>query len=219
MISHNGLDIPSRRQLAELITAPLDADSAAALARRAAACDLLGVLDELHIPSGWYSIPHRFPEYSIQAAAYALGIPSTSHPMFGHDIIYAHPANNGAAIGRAAERDFLSFANSVANLEDGVYLSVGSAVMSPMIFEKSLSMARNVAYQNGRDIRNCAIHVVDLQAVAWNWSQGEPPMDNPAYYHRFMKTFHRMGCRLDYTATDNRLFFLSLYKSLMHLED
>ena len=38
-------------------------------------------------------------------------MPFTSHPMFGHDIIYTHPMNCGAAIGRAAERDFLTFAD------------------------------------------------------------------------------------------------------------
>ena len=69
---------------------------------------------------------------------------------------------------------------------------MGSAVMSPMIFEKALSMARNVAQSRGKDIRDCGIHVVDLQPESWDWSAGEPPMDNPAYYLRFMKTFNRM---------------------------
>jgi hypothetical protein len=218
MISRNGLEIPSRSHLSEIIAAPLGVTSSSTLEQRAAACDLLSVLEELAIPSGWYPIQHRFPEYSIQAAAFDMGVSCTSHPMFGHDIIYTHPANKGSAIGRAAERDFLCFVNSVANLEGGVYLSVGSAVMSPMIFEKSLSMARNVAQQKGRDVRDCDLHVVDLQNVPWDWTHGEPPMDNPAYYHRFMKTFHRMGCRLDYTATDNRLFFLALYRNLLEVD-
>ena len=93
--------------------------------------------------------------------------------MFGHDIIYTHEANKGSVIGRAAERDFLSFAKSVSNLEGGVYLSVGSAVMSPMIFEKSLSMSRNVAIQKGEIIDDFDIHVVDLRESTWDWSQGE----------------------------------------------
>ena len=134
--------------------------------------------------------------------------------MFGHDIIYTHRANRGAAVGRCAERDFLSFVNSVSGLEEGVYLSIGSAVMSPMIFEKALSMARNVAQKEGTDIRKCSIHVVDLQKETWDWSKGEPPMDNPAYYLRFMKTFNRMGCPIDYTSIDNRDFLLHLYQRL-----
>ncbi|MEI8095779.1 MAG: hypothetical protein WCG80_16330 [Spirochaetales bacterium] len=218
MILQNGLELPSRENLTSLISAPLLSLDAETLATRAAAADLLSLLVDLDLPSGWYPVAHRFAEYSVQKAALTARVPFTSHPMFGCDIIYTHPANHGAALGRTAERDFLSFAHSVANLEGGVYLSVGSAVMSPMIFEKSLSMARNVAQQRGKDIRDCHIHVVDLAEAAWDWSQGEPPLDNPAYYHRFMKTFHRMGCDLDYTATDNRLFFLALYRNLLKLD-
>jgi hypothetical protein len=55
---------------------------------------------------------------------------------------------------------------------------------------------------------------VDLQESTWDWSKGEPPMDNPAYYLRFMKTFNRMGCRVDYTQGDNRDFFSALYRAL-----
>lgn len=218
MINRQGLLIPTREELKETITAPFSTASKVPMWKRGGASDLLELLDELDIKSGWYAVQHRFPEYSIQATAYKLGIPFTSHPMFGHDIIYTHTANRGSVIGRTAERDFLSFVQSVANLEGGVYLSVGSAVMSPMIFEKSLSMARNVVLQSGNDIRNCGIHVVDLQEETWDWSTGEPPMDNPAYYLRFMKSFNRMGCRLDYTSADNRAFFIALYRALRKLD-
>jgi hypothetical protein len=136
--------------------------------------------------------------------------------MFGHDIIYTHRANCGAAIGRCAQRDFLEYAAGVAGLEGGVYLSVGSAVMSPMIFEKSLSMARNAA--GGKGITDCDVHVVDLQESKWDWPQGEPPLDNPAYYLRFMKTFSRMGMRAVYTQADNREFFTALYRTLKKKE-
>ena len=86
--------------------------------------------------------------------------------------------------------------------------------MSPMIFEKALSMARNVSQQENRSIQDCSIHVVDLQEESWDWSCGEPPADNPAYYLRFMKTFNRMGCRINYTNTDNRLYLLGLFLEL-----
>jgi NDP-sugar pyrophosphorylase family protein len=65
--------------------------------------------------------------------------------------------NRGAAIGRTADRDFLAFADSVSKLEGGVYLSVGSAVMSPMIFEKALSMSRNAAHARGGAIEDFAL--------------------------------------------------------------
>lgn len=205
MIHNNGLSIPTR---ADLLSTSKDEDVPAS--KRAAALDLLEVLDVLDLPQGFVPIEHPFASYSVQEKCYVQQIPCTSHPMFGHDIIYTHKANHGAAIGRVAERDFLTFVENLSHLEHGVYLSVGSAVMSPMIFEKSLSMVRN----SGVAVNNCAIHVVDLQRESWDWSKGEPPVDNPAYYLRFMKTFSRMGCHADYMSADNKAFFVSLYRSL-----
>ena len=119
------------------------------------------------------------------------------------------------SIGRCAERDFLAFVASVANLKGGIYLSVGSAVMSPMIFEKALSMARNVAIQRGRTIDDFDIHVLDLAPSRWDWNcAGEPPVDNPAYYLRFCKTFSRMGGRMTYTSADNASWIPALLEEL-----
>ena len=94
------------------------------------------------------NISHPYKKYSVQARAYDLGIPFTGHPMIGHDIIYNHPANHGAALGRVALSDFLSFADGVSRLENGVYMSIGSAVMSPMIFEKSFENYHQSACQS-----------------------------------------------------------------------
>ncbi|MDA3939629.1 MAG: deoxyhypusine synthase family protein [Spirochaetia bacterium] len=211
MIHKEGLNIPSEKELGAILK---NQNNDNPLWKRAAAADFLELIQTEAISPGWYEIKHPFSEYSIQSKAFQNEIPFTSHPMFGHDIIYTHRANRGAAIGRCAERDFLAFVNSVSRLEGGVYLSIGSAVMSPMIFEKALSMARNTAQQEGSDIKNCNIHVVDLQEATWDWSKGEPPIDNPAYYLRFMKTFNRMACPIDYTSIDNRDFLLHLYQRL-----
>jgi hypothetical protein len=171
---------------------------------------------QMGIPAGFRAVPHPFKQFSVQAAAYRLGVPFTGHPMFGHDIIYTHPLCNGPAIGQTAERDFLAFAHNVSQLEGGVYLSVGSAVMSPMIFEKALSMSNNVAIQQtGRPIRNHFIAVVDLAEAPWDWQKdGEPPADNPAYYLRYCKTFARMGGTMRYATADNRDFLLALCQRL-----
>jgi hypothetical protein len=172
------------------------------------------VIGEFDLDDGWLEVPHPFKEYSIQAAAYAAGVPSTGHPMIGHDIIYNHPMSHGAAIGRAAERDFLVFARNVSRLDGGVYLSIGSAVMSPMVFEKSLSMAQNVAIQEGKRIENHYLLVCDLARCDWDWSQGEPPEDNPAYYLRYNKSFSRMGGTMRCLEADNRDFLLTLNRML-----
>jgi hypothetical protein len=151
----------------------------------------------------------------VQACAWELKVPFTGHPMFGQDIIYNHPMNQGAAIGRTALNDFLCFAASVTRLDYGVYMSLGSAVMSPMIFEKSLSMAQNLEIQRNNHIDNHFMLIVDLARSDWDWlKDGEPPVDNPAYYLRYCKTFHRMGGEMHYLTADNRDFLLELYNNL-----
>lgn len=221
LIQGEGLTVPDTRSLekAALELAASSSPEAGACGdawdRAAAAMDLAGLVRRFPLKPGWLPVPHRWKAFSAQAAAYRMKIPFTGHPMFGHDIIYCHPLNLGAAVGRTAERDFLSFAHSVSQLQDGVYLSVGSAVMSPMIFEKSLSMARNLASQKGERIDRHFIAVVDLAESPWDWQRdGEPPANHPAYYQRYCKTFSRMGGEMRYLCADNRDFLLTLCQSL-----
>ena len=211
MISREGLDIPETGKLFE--TAKNEMQTAPEHA--AAAIDFAGVIKKFGLKPGFMEIKHPFKEYSVQACAYELGVPFTGHPMIGHDIIYNHPMNHGAALGRCALRDFLSFADSVTRLENGVYMSIGSAVMSPMIFEKALSMAQNLKIQENKHIDNHYMLVVDLADSDWDWKKnGEPPIDNPAYYLRYCKTFSRMGGEMDYLTADNRDFLLALHQQL-----
>ena len=90
-----------------------------------------------------------FRHLSIAAAGWRTGVPVTSHVGIGSDIIHAHANCDGAALGAASYTDFLIFAQSVAQLEGGVFLNVGSAVTGPEVYLKALSMARNVAAQRG----------------------------------------------------------------------
>ncbi len=210
LIETEGLTLPTQETLTAEITNPDTRED-----RIAAAADLLGVIRTFNLKPGRLVVPHPFKAFSAQAAAYRLGIPFTGHPMIGHDIIYNHPMNHGAAIGRTALRDFMAFTQSVSQIDGGVYLSVGSAVMSPMIFEKALSMSQNLALQSGHSIQNHLIIVVDLAESTWDWQKkGEPPKDNPAYYLRYCKTFNRMGGEMHYINADNRDFLLTLCQML-----
>ena len=209
-IMNDGVMIPSIEDLKSEIKTLIDSDPQKA----AAASDLIYIIKRFELSPGKYEVKHPFKQYSVQAAAYRLGIPFTSHPMIGHDIIYNHPMNYCALLGRAAERDFLSFAHSVNQIDGGVYLSIGSAVMSPMIFEKSLSISQNVAIQQGKHFDNHYILVVDLAKSDWDWSQGEPPEDNPAYYLRYNKSFSRMGGTMRYLSADNRDVLLYFAQNL-----
>jgi len=211
MVEEDGLLIPSEEELTSAATENIHGNPE----RAAAAMDLLGLLRRNDLPAGFLKIEHPYRQYGIQAAAYRMRVPFTGHPMFGCDIIYEHPFSLGAAIGRTAERDFLSFAHTISSLQGGVYLSVGSAVMSPMIFEKSLSMARNASRGKRRPLDDFTICVVDLAKSTWDWQKdGEPPGDNPAYYLRYCKTFSRMGGRMRYITGDNRTFLPALETAL-----
>lgn len=177
-------------------------------------------LSQQNIFPGILTINHSFKKYSIQNSAFIKKIPFTVHPGFGYDIIYTHPLNNGESVGKASEIDFLKFVESVSNLEEGVYVSIGSAIMSPMIFEKALSMARNVKKQENKEIKNFMIIVNDIQEGNWDWNtEIEPPKSDPSYYLRFCKTFSRAGAReMHYIQENNKDFLLNLYHELKKIE-
>jgi hypothetical protein len=153
------------------------------------------------------------------AQAARLNVPATVHPGIGYDIISCHPMFSGAAIGRAAAEDFRKFCESVNTLDGGVVLSVGSAIMAPQVFEKSLSCVHNLRLQQGRAlVSGHSIYVVDLQdGGGWDWAQGEPPRTSPAYYLRFCKSFSRMGGRMQYSQCDNLAFMHHLLHALRRL--
>ena len=84
--------------------------------------------------------------------------------------------------------------------------------MSPQVFEKAFSAANNIRAAEGRPLlTDHYLAIVDLQdGGGWDWSRGEPPSTNPAYYLRFCKSFYRMGGTLDYIRCDNRVFLVAI---------
>ncbi|MEN6605263.1 MAG: hypothetical protein ABFD86_22865 [Bryobacteraceae bacterium] len=129
--------------------------------------------------------PHT--DVSILAAAYRLNVPATVHVGVGYDIIHEHPNCDGAALGEASYRDFLIFARTVENLEGGVMLDFGSAIMGPEVYLKALAMARNVARQEGREIRHFTTAVFDMVRIGGDIHK-ELPNTDPGYYFRPHKT-------------------------------
>lgn len=182
----------------------------------AARADLLQTMLAQKIPGGRMEVKHPWKETCILAQAFRHNVPFTVHPGIGYDIIANHPIFNGAAIGRAAEMDFRLLGGSVESLEGGVVLSVGSAIMAPQVFEKSVSCVNNLRLQDGKKIlHDHSIYVVDIQDGGnWDWSRGEPPKDNPAYYLRFCKSFSRMGGEMQYVQSDNVDFLGGLLAKL-----
>ena len=130
------------------------------------------------------TFPHR--DVSMFAAAYRFGVPFTVHKGIGYDIIDQHPAADYAAMGWTTGEDFLRFAYSISQLEGGVFLNLGSAVMGPEVYLKSLSMARNIATQRGEQIRHFTTANFDLIDFPDFQDEGAPT--DAHYYHRPKKT-------------------------------
>ena len=209
-ISENGLYLPA----VECVEAMLRANVRHVLAP--ARADLLQAMRQHHLAPGHHEVQHRWKDDSVLAQSYKMGVPLTVHPGIGYDIIACHPMFNGAVIGRAADVDFRRFASTVERLDNGVVLSVGSAIMGPQVFEKSLSCVNNLRLKDGRKtIKGHSFYVVDLQdGGRWDWTKGEPPKDNPAYYLRFCKSYSRMGGTMNYLQCDNTAFLHRLCLAL-----
>ena len=210
-IQEDGCELPEPDMLAQLVS-QFPADPMAG-----ACCELLSMMARHGLAAGRHPVTHAWKPASLLAQAWRLGVPVTVHSGIGYDIISCHPMFNGAVIGRAAAQDFRSFAGAVESLDGGVVLSIGSAIMAPQVFEKSLSCVHNLRFQQGRGpVSGHRIYVVDLQdGGGWDWTQGEPPKTNPAYYLRFCKSFSRMGGSMQYLQCDNATLVHHLHRELM----
>src|SRR5262245_12128326 len=129
--------------------------------------------------------PHK--DLSVLAAGVRLNVPVTCHIGVGYDILHEHPNFDAAAFGVGSYRDFLAVCHAVDRLEGGVFLCMGSAVMGPEFYLKALSMARNVAHQEGRRIANFTTAAFDLIPIQGDW-QTEAPKSNAQDYYRPWKT-------------------------------
>ncbi len=83
------------------------------------------------------------PDASLVLAAYRAGIPCTVHVALGTDIVHMHPHVSGAALGEASMHDFRILCAVVAQLRDGVWMNLGSAVVMPEVFLKAIAVVRN----------------------------------------------------------------------------
>jgi deoxyhypusine synthase len=85
---------------------------------------------------------------SLLHAAYEAGVPVTVHVAIGTDIVHIHPTADGASIGQTTLRDFRLLCSLVRELDSGgVYLNLGSAVVLPEVFLKTVTVVRNLGYK------------------------------------------------------------------------
>ena len=160
--------------------------------------------------------PHK--DLSVLAAAYRHSVPVTVHVGIGYDILHEHPNCDGATFGAASYRDFLIFARVVERLEGGVLLSFGSAIMAPEVYLKALAMARNVAHQEGREIRRFSTAVFDLVPIQGDIHK-ELAKSDPGYYFRPQKTILARtvadGGESFYFRGDHRATFPALRRAIL----
>ncbi len=119
---------------------------------------------------GYFLIQSQFPhlEQSVLFNAYKLNIPVTIHPAIGTDFIHYHPMFSGEVTGALAERDFQLLASIVSGLGDGgVFLNIGSAVILPEVFLKTVSF--------------CAAHGIVLEkfhTAVFDFNRHYRPLEN-----------------------------------------
>jgi hypothetical protein len=90
-------------------------------------------------------LPHA--EMSLLAAACRRRLPATVHVAIGADFTHMHPCASGADLGVASHADFRILCGVVGELEGGVWLNLGSAVLLPEVFLKALNVARNLGHR------------------------------------------------------------------------
>jgi len=123
----------------------------------------------------------KFREYSVLYHAYSLGLPFTVHVALGTDIIHQHPRCDFAVLGKASQRDFKTYTAAVSQLEGGVFLNFGSAVMGPEVFLKALSIARNLGFK----VEKFTTANFDLKPID-DYKRSRSP-NEPDYYYRPLK--------------------------------
>src|SRR5690606_10842759 len=80
----------------------------------------------------------------VAAEAVRLGLGCTVHVSLGSDIVHMHPACDGADIGQATFIDFRHVCKLVHEMDGGVWINVGCAVVLPEVYLKAVSVALNL---------------------------------------------------------------------------
>ena len=103
------------------------------------ACGLGAALGDVILEHGGPGL-----ESSLLVAARRREIPLTVHVAVGTDIVHMTPRLDGGSLGKATLDDFRILCGVVAGMAGGVWLNIGSAVVLPEVFLKTVAVARNL---------------------------------------------------------------------------
>ena len=159
--------------------------------------------------------PERFPnrEDCVLYQAYVHDVPATYHIALGTDIIHQHPSCDMSVIGACSGVDFKKMCASVADLEGGVFLNFGSAVIGAEVFLKALSIVRNLGYETFH-ITTANLDLIDLGDY-----RSKIGYEDPNYYYRPRKNIvnrptSRGGLGWHFCG-DHQLTIPTLYDKIM----
>ncbi|MBE7092666.1 MAG: hypothetical protein E7365_05765 [Clostridiales bacterium] len=124
--------------------------------------------------------PKKFPyrEDCVLYQCYINNIPCSYHIALGTDIIHQHPTCDMSIIGKCSGIDFKKMCASVAQLDGGVFLNFGSAVIGAEVFLKALSIARNLGYPTFN------ITTANFDLINLGNYRSKIGYDDPNYYYR-----------------------------------
>lgn len=124
--------------------------------------------------------PKKFPyrEDCVLYQCYVNNIPCSYHIALGTDIIHQHPTCDMSVIGACSGIDFKKMCASVAQLDGGVFLNFGSAVIGAEVFLKALSIARNLGYPTFN------ITTANFDLINLGNYRSKIGYDDPNYYYR-----------------------------------
>jgi hypothetical protein len=112
---------------------------------RAGATDGIGMGEA--IGRALHTMNPAHADKSLLYAAYAASVPVTIHVAIGTDIVDIHPSADGASTGQTTYHDFRLLCSMVRELDGGgVYLNLGSAVVLPEVFLKTVTVIRNLGF-------------------------------------------------------------------------
>jgi len=113
---------------------------------RAAARDGIGMGEALGRELHQMDAAHA--DHSLLCTAYSANVPVTVHVAIGTDIVDIHPSADGASVGQTSYHDFRLLCAIVRELDGGgVYLNLGSAVLLPEVFLKTVTVVRNLGHK------------------------------------------------------------------------
>lgn len=142
----------------------------------------------------------------------SLDIPATYHIALGTDIIHQSPECKMANIGFCSGVDFKRYCYSISQMDGGVFLNFGSAVIGAEVFLKALSIARNL----GNQTFNITTANFDLKPLGD--FRKKIGYEDPDYYYRPRKNIvnrpvSRGGWGMHFVG-DHQVTIPSLYEKL-----